>query len=1205
MRGFPFILLFLTLPAGGQSTIPIKGSAWRLAVADLNADSRGEIIYGSYDGSIRAIDAAGRLLWEFPVAAFPYDVKAADLDGDRKPEILAATSGSALHVLSPAGKLLWKYSSDRPLMNVVAFRPIKGNPPLVATGGMDRKVQILNGQGVPAASHEVQIVLSRLSAGDLDNDGAEELLAIDNRQTAELLKYTSGRIEQLWRRPLTVPESMKNWENPRGGFFAFSLDIDDIDGDGRREIIGGDTYFNSQAIAVFEPSAQPRWIAGKLGRTINRDTWDEFYSTSFVKSAECNAESAGKEIVTVAGGRLRIFSSTGRLLTEGHSPIGFADLAVEDATAWLGSTPNGDDNIYRVDLRGDIPAQMAALDRRGLAAAMGAELARLRAQVLNHSGNAAGNGQVHDFRIYSVRPTEEAAANAVRQMEWFRARFPYKNVRPTASMRVIEPQQPRKPDGSLYNETRWATDSINGTMTVDQILGAARLLEKHRIPTVIGMGHSCMPFITLETAEKMLQAAPNAILGFLSAEDEQADLVPEYFRHYFGPLADLCVRYGNRQAITKNKNVWWMSMPARQDVYKTLFTPARRQALVANDEDSNSRTPEINLLARAGLRQAGLIDRFDISLIGDLFSFQRFHQWEYPKHGHPYLRLLVAHTVMGGGNYESRLPQFYQKDGQTDISRMGRETIEIFAHMLGKGIVFTPRPDQIAGLNPIGIAVHPMPQKWIEDGHNGHRPQAWVEDPELRNAVIPLNGCLWGNAPTPEHALQRVLLNKQRQFGYHIPPTPFGPFVIVPASAQLIRVEGVRDWWHTDGIYLWREGGPKLTGMDAARAIKPEFEKAAAQLPFRAFGDDVFLQTLHVSPGRYRIYMIDSGWLDPKTRNVTLRVQMAGQFELRDLLRNEFITLSGNSARVEVPAGSLRILEAADATRTSAPFPRIAGEWWTVAGDPGLGPLTTPRQQPVDFAVWQAADGSWQLWSCIRATAAPGRTRLFHRWEGDRLTDRDWKPMGVAMQADPALGETPGGLQAPHVVKVADGFAMMYGDWENICLARSRDGKNFTRYIKPDGKSGLFSEAPGANTRDMMILPVKELYHGYYTAYPNREGAVYLRTSADLINWSPSKKVAFGGQAGVHSFSAECPFVYFHKSSGYYYLFRTQRYGERAQTSVYRSKDPADFGVNDDRYFLGTLPVAAPEIIEQDGKLYMAALLPSLKGIQIAPLEFR
>ena len=76
--------------------------------------------------------------------------------------------------------------------------------------------------------------------------------------------------------------------------------------------------------------------------------------------------------------------------------------------------------------------------------------------------------------------------------------------------------------------------------------------------------------------------------------------------------------------------------------------------------------------------------------------------------------------------------------------------------------------------------------------------------------------------------------------------------------------------------------------------------------------------------------------------------------------------------------------------------PAIDGDWWQVAGNPDLGELTAPDQEPVDFAIWQVDDGTWQLQSCIRKTKEGGRGRVFYRWEGARLTDRDWKPSGIA-----------------------------------------------------------------------------------------------------------------------------------------------------------------------------------------------------------------
>lgn len=284
--------------------------------------------------------------------------------------------------------------------------------------------------------------------------------------------------------------------------------------------------------------------------------------------------------------------------------------------------------------------------------------------------------------------------------------------------------------------------------------------------------------------------------------------------------------------------------------------------------------------------------------------------------------------------------------------------------------------------------------------------------------------------------------------------------------------------------------------------------------------------------------------------------------------------------------------------------PKVDGNFGQIAGEPDLGQYTSPRQQPVDFAIWQAADGTWQLWSCIRATKVLGKTRLFYRWQANKLTDSNWTPMGIAMMADPNFGETEGGLQAPYVFKVGSEYYMVYGTWGHIALAKSQDGKTFARQLMPDGTSGMFSEGVGANTRDPMVLKIHGLYYIYYTAAPGRHGADYVRTSKDLIHWSPSTRVAYGGSSGNGPGSAECPFVYFDKQSGYYYLLRNQRYGENAQFSIYRSKNPKDFGKDNDKYLVERMPYAAPEIVESEGQTYLAVLLPDLKGIQIARLKW-
>jgi len=54
--------------------------------------------------------------------------------------------------------------------------------------------------------------------------------------------------------------------------------------------------------------------------------------------------------------------------------------------------------------------------------------------------------------------------------------------------------------------------------------------------------------------------------------------------------------------------------------------------------------------------------------------------------------------------------------------------------------------------------------------------------------------------------------------------------------------------------------------------------------------------------------------------------------------------------------------------------PVIDGDWWEVTGNPMDHKYATERQEPVDFAVWQAADGTWKMYSCFRKTTAGAKT---------------------------------------------------------------------------------------------------------------------------------------------------------------------------------------------------------------------------------------
>lgn len=294
-------------------------------------------------------------------------------------------------------------------------------------------------------------------------------------------------------------------------------------------------------------------------------------------------------------------------------------------------------------------------------------------------------------------------------------------------------------------------------------------------------------------------------------------------------------------------------------------------------------------------------------------------------------------------------------------------------------------------------------------------------------------------------------------------------------------------------------------------------------------------------------------------------------------------------------------------------MPSLRGEPWYIGDNPDLGGLGTDRQEIVDHAIWQAADGSWQLWACIRRCKVG---RVLYGWEGGLLTQKHWRQTGVRMRARPDFGESIddwGGqewIQAPHVIRHAGRYHMLYGGHRSelehcqTCLATSEDGKSFIRHRNALGQSRVFV-GPG-EARDPMTIAIDGVYHCYYTGNPDpykrRDvGGIYCRTSRDLIRWSEPRRVSWGGKAGRGMWSAECPHVVYRE--GYYYLFRTTNY-RAPLTHVYRSRDPMDFGLDEDSKYIGSIAVAAPEVVRQDGRDYISSVHDLTGGVQLYRLDW-
>lgn len=319
--------------------------------------------------------------------------------------------------------------------------------------------------------------------------------------------------------------------------------------------------------------------------------------------------------------------------------------------------------------------------------------------------------------------------------------------------------------------------------------------------------------------------------------------------------------------------------------------------------------------------------------------------------------------------------------------------------------------------------------------------------------------------------------------------------------------------------------------------------------------------------------------------------------------------------------------------------PVVDDDWRVIAPMPNLddalprlwdeypGPQHPSTNQPNDHCVFQAADGTWQLWACVRRTPVG---RLLVNWEAPSLDSSPWKLTGRMIRADRSAGESlvdwhnEEFLQSPYVVMHDGRYHMFYGGYDSgrdangnetsdydlvekqTCLQLSDDGKNWSRHVGEGGRSAVFA-GPGA-VRDQCVAKFGNTWYIYYAGHHDSDrsnAAIYVRTSKDLYHWSPWG-IAEQNTDDDKSFIPESPVVV--ERGGYYYLFRT--HGPRHGAYVFRNTDPRSFGAGrateQSPYFVCHLPVIAPEIIvDGEGNEYLTRIDDREHGYRIRMARLR
>lgn len=881
-------------PSGLASPVQAAGNAWHIELADVTADGSGEMVYACYDGTVCCQrQGPGGAVWTCATKAFPYDLATGDVDGDGRPETFVASSDGHLYAINSDGSLRWKLQTPAPLYQVAVARV--DQKPWILTAGVERKLYALDGDGRVLKTLEYRRVVRLLRAGDLDADGRDEVVVVDHVGQVQALK--GPMLATAWRarmRPIV------NGKQVKGVWRPYSLWLDDLDGDGRCELLFGSGFYNGCGIRVLASNGQLLWDRPDGFRF--RD--GTHYSHTTLVGCDVTPDE-GKEIVALNARRLFVFNRKGKLLASAAASVSFTDISVANsgvgkAEVVLASCPNGDDQVYRVQLGEGWESAFTALGRAGRMLRITRNLDQVREQIAAYRGGAPTAGN-YLITVTGGQPNTPAAIRShFGVLGLYRKHFPYENC--TFAMTINVAANEGVPGFSNPDKR-----TLSRRVPATNIPALLKTAEDGQAHFLVAVGHGCEPQITLETVEAILRACPEYCLGFMCSENTRYDSrLERYLVDYWYPLMDICRRHG-KKAILIEKAAWWATIPAMAR-FRKLVDGTYADVLVMSVEDSNSRSPELNLAGRAGLFLAGACHTWSARTISDELCWNRYWEWEFPMTGHPFLRRQMAQALLGARVFEFHLYMHTIGRDKT-FTRLGRESSVMLIHMLGKGLLVPPKPRDMLGLSPVAIRMREPDPSFLAEAYNLHQHDLFALDLEERDSPFEGLACHWGAAPVRANYIGSYLFEQDRHYGAFVPATPFGFPAIVPAFIGKPRLPWARVTWETDGRWLY-DGAQKLSGVEARARVLESFQSAAEHLPFRAEGH-VFMQAQSMGTDKARLTLIDPGFLDPADRKVTLHVGHQRPVRaLEDVLTGQPIQLSEGRASLTVPAGTFRILEA-------------------------------------------------------------------------------------------------------------------------------------------------------------------------------------------------------------------------------------------------------------------------------------------------------
>lgn len=255
----------------------------QIKVADMDADGKNELVFGSTDGMVHIIGQDGKEkrfgLWPKQTGGpILSSVAIGDTKADGKLRVVTGSLDGKVYCIDRYGKTEWTYDTKDSITfsNPQLFDANGDNKLKTVVGSTSGRVVRLDESGsVEWMANVGSPVTAPVKVMDLENKNKNDIIVRDN--SGKVSVYTDGHIKAGW------PQNMGG----QTGYWPFEVEAVDIDRDGKTDIIGQSPQ--PFTLKVYDP-------AGNLNPKISQPLPAESHSQ--VRSVDLDKDGELEMIVT-------------------------------------------------------------------------------------------------------------------------------------------------------------------------------------------------------------------------------------------------------------------------------------------------------------------------------------------------------------------------------------------------------------------------------------------------------------------------------------------------------------------------------------------------------------------------------------------------------------------------------------------------------------------------------------------------------------------------------------------------------------------------------------------------------------------------------------------------------------------------------------------------------------------------------------------